>query len=145
MNIDLALCKIGAVVATLVPAPSKASDLALYAQASGDTNPLHLDPAVALAAGFERPLVHGMLGMAHFGRLLTDHFAVESIRTLNARFCAVVLSGETVRYEAILEEDGRDYYRLALRAVTAAGVVAITGTALIAALPPVSIAATTRT
>ena len=35
-----------------------------YAAASGDHEPLHLDTEVARAAGFERPIVHGMLTMA---------------------------------------------------------------------------------
>jgi acyl dehydratase len=44
--------------------PVTAIDLALFAAASGDHNPLHLDADVARAAGFDRPLVHGMLSTA---------------------------------------------------------------------------------
>jgi acyl dehydratase len=36
-----------------------------YAAVSGDSNPIHLDPAVALRVGFERPAVHGMLIVAY--------------------------------------------------------------------------------
>lgn len=31
-----------------------------YAEASGDRNPIHLDEAAAVAAGFERPIFHGL-------------------------------------------------------------------------------------
>jgi acyl dehydratase len=44
--------------------PITAVDLALYAAASGDLNPLHLDADVARAAGFDRPIAHGMRTMA---------------------------------------------------------------------------------
>ncbi len=55
---------------TLRSAPVGPVQLALFAAASGDHNPLHLDPEVARKAGFERPVVHGMLTMALAGRLL---------------------------------------------------------------------------
>ncbi|XP_056130526.1 hydroxyacyl-thioester dehydratase type 2, mitochondrial-like [Lampris incognitus] len=36
-------------------------DLELFAQLTGDTNPLHLDPTYARTTAFERPIVHGVL------------------------------------------------------------------------------------
>ncbi|KAF7642210.1 hypothetical protein LDENG_00262490 [Lucifuga dentata] len=36
-------------------------DLELFAQLSGDTNPIHLDPAYASTTSFEKPIVHGVL------------------------------------------------------------------------------------
>ena len=42
-------------------------DIAAYAEASGDHNPIHLDAAAAQEAGFPRQIAHGMLtmGLAH--------------------------------------------------------------------------------
>ena len=122
---------IGTVVATLQPAPSTAEDLVLYAKASGDSNPLHLKLEFARKAGFDNLVVHGMLGMAHMGRLLTTHFPAATITSFSARFSAVILVGEQVCYQATLEECGPAFYRLALVATTAAGVVAIKGDAVI--------------
>lgn len=131
MNVNFTTAEVGSVVATLAPPPSNAGDLALYAKASGDTNPLHLDPEFARKAGFDNLVAHGMLGMAHMGRLLTNTFPAESIKSFTARFSAVILAGEQVRYQATLAENGGDFYKLSLEAITAAGVVAIKGDAVI--------------
>lgn len=129
--VDLRGAEIGAVLAALAPPPSDAADLARYARASGDSNPLHLDPAFARQAGFERLVVHGMLGMAHMGRLLSDTFPAASIKSFSARFRAVILAGEQVHYQATLAAREGRHCRLELSAVTAAGVLAISGEALV--------------
>lgn len=36
-------------------------DVELFAQLTGDTNPLHLDPVYASTTSFETPIVHGVL------------------------------------------------------------------------------------
>ncbi|KAK5614158.1 hypothetical protein CRENBAI_008615 [Crenichthys baileyi] len=36
-------------------------DVALFAKLTGDTNPLHVDPAYASTTSFEAPIVHGVL------------------------------------------------------------------------------------
>lgn len=132
---DIANAELGSIVATLLPAPSGAADLALYARASGDSNPLHLDLAVARKAGFDNLVVHGMLGMAHMGRLLTDTFPAAAIKSFSARFGAVILADEQVCYQATLVERDADSYRLELEAITTGGVVAIRGEAVIARAP----------
>jgi acyl dehydratase len=127
MSIRLDLAKPGEVVAMYEPPPSTPEDLVRYAHASGDMNPLHLDAEFARKAGFERLVVHGMLSMAHLGRLLTDSFPPASIKTFRARFSAVVLVGQRVRYQAILEERREGLYRLILKAITDSDAVAIQG------------------
>lgn len=75
---------------------------ALLYRLSGDRNPLHASPDFAKAAGFERPILHGLctLGFAtrHFvAEVLKGH--CERLRSLSARFSAVVYPGDTLRSE----------------------------------------------
>jgi acyl dehydratase len=49
--------------------PFMPADVARYAAASGDSNPIHVDPAAAAAAGLGAPIAQGMLVMAHLVRL----------------------------------------------------------------------------
>ena len=39
-------------------------DVRAFAELSGDRNPIHLDPAAAVRAGFDQPVAHGALGLA---------------------------------------------------------------------------------
>ncbi len=75
---------------------------ALIYRLSGDYNTLHADPAVARAAGFERPILHGLCtyGMAAHALLRTvcNHDAAR-IRSVAVRFTAPVTPGETVRFQ----------------------------------------------
>lgn len=75
---------------------------ALIYRLSGDYNPLHADPAVARAAGFSRPILHGLAtyGMAAHALLRTEcDYSAARIRSLAVRFSAPVFPGETVRFQ----------------------------------------------
>lgn len=133
MSVDLKDLAIGSIVAEHRFGPLSRDDLALYAKASGDSNPLHLDPAFAKQAGFDDVIVHGMLGMALLGRLLTDHFAVESIRGLSSRFAATIPVGQAIVCRATLDKLDGDVAALNLEARSEDGATSfITGTATIA-------------
>jgi acyl dehydratase len=75
---------------------------ALIYRLSGDFNPLHADPAVARAAGFSRPILHGMclMGIACHA-LLRALLAYDPapLRSMRVRFTAPVMPGETIRTE----------------------------------------------
>lgn len=74
---------------------------ALIYRLSGDPNPLHSDPEVARAAGFARPIFHGLgsFGMAAHAILRTCcDYAPEVLTRLALRFTAVVYPGETLRF-----------------------------------------------
>jgi acyl dehydratase len=111
--------------------PVTAVDLALFAAASGDHNPLHLDIEVARAAGFDRPLVHGMLTMAYGARLFTHHFGAGSLRSLQTRFTGVARLGDTLRLTATLEKVNGGLGHYQLRAQTAAGAELANGQAVV--------------
>jgi acyl dehydratase len=69
--------------------PISRRTLALFAGASGDHQPVHIDIDVAKVRGVEDVFAHGMLSMAYLGRLLTNWAPQERIRSYRARFVAV--------------------------------------------------------
>ncbi|PZG46673.1 dehydratase [Spongiactinospora gelatinilytica] len=69
--------------------PITRATLALFAGASGDHVPLHIDIDVARAAGLSDVFAHGMLSMAYLGRLLTGWVPQHRIRSYRVRFAAI--------------------------------------------------------
>lgn len=118
---------------TLLTQPVTPVQLALFAAASGDHNPLHLDPATAQRAGFERPVVHGMLSMAVVGRMFSDRFGPGCLRMLHTRFTGVALAGDRLDVSASLERVADDEAHYTLRATTPAGSEVLTGAARVRA------------
>ncbi|CAN7743293.1 MaoC/PaaZ C-terminal domain-containing protein [Variovorax sp. LjRoot290] len=115
--------------------PITAVDLALYAAASSDHNPLHLDEDTARAAGFDRPVVHGMLTMAMAARLMTSHFGPNALRSLESRFLNIALRGQRIVLTGTLQgaKDGVASY--ALDARNDEGRQLITGSASVRVAP----------
>jgi acyl dehydratase len=75
---------------------------ALWYRWNGDNNPLHLDPAVAARAGFERPILHGLCSLGIAAHALVATLCAgdpDRLRSLDARFTATVTPGETLRTE----------------------------------------------
>jgi len=74
-------------------------DQALIYRLSGDYNPLHVDPDVARAAGFERPLLHGLCTFGVLGRALLKAVGVQAsdLARIEGRFSSPVYPGETIR------------------------------------------------
>lgn len=112
------------------PTPSRAPDRevalttrpdqALLYRLSGDRNPLHSDPDVAKAAGFDRPILHGLCtyGLTCRAVLMTyADYDPAAIKAFDVRFSSPVFPGETivtrlwrdgpvVSFEAVVAERG---------------------------------------
>ena len=74
-------------------------DQALLYRLTGDRNPLHADPAVARAVGFDRPILHGLctFGVACKAVLQTIcDYDYTLIHEFDARFSSPVLPGDTI-------------------------------------------------
>ncbi|WP_416981246.1 MaoC/PaaZ C-terminal domain-containing protein [Streptomyces sp. T028] len=83
--------------------------LALFAGASGDHNPIHIDSDAARAAGLDDVIAHGMLSMALLGRLLTTWVPIEDLLSFRVRFSAVTPVHARLRCTArvtAIDEDG---------------------------------------
>lgn len=74
------------------------AQLAKYADASGDHNPLHLDESFAVTTPYGRTIAHGMLILAFVSEAMTKQFGRSWIceGKLKARFRAPVFPGDTV-------------------------------------------------
>lgn len=75
---------------------------ALLYRLCGDLNPLHADPEVARAAGFERPILHGMatMGVAAHAVLRTmAGYEASRLTSMRVRFTNPALPGDTLRTE----------------------------------------------
>jgi acyl dehydratase len=70
-------------------APVSRATLALFAGASNDHNPMHIDLDAARAAGMDDVFAQGMLPMAYLGRALTNAFGPRALREFGVRFTAI--------------------------------------------------------
>jgi len=84
-------------------------DQALLYRLNGDRNPLHSDPTFAAAAGFDKPILHGLCTYGFTGRALL-HALCDSdparFGGMGGRFKSPVVPGETLEVHA-WEEEGR--------------------------------------
>ena len=74
-------------------------DQALIFRLSGDYNPLHSDPNFAKAAGFEKPILHGMCTYGIACRSLVDKICendASKLKRFDCRFSSPVYPGETI-------------------------------------------------
>ncbi|MFI1918048.1 MaoC/PaaZ C-terminal domain-containing protein [Nocardia sp. NPDC020380] len=128
--------EVGTELPALPIGPISRTTLALFAGASGDHNPIHIDLDFARSAGLDDVFAHGMLSMAHLGRLLTDRFGPQAIRSYRVRFSAItpVLARPTAtgRVTAVDEVDGERRATLELAVTLADGTVTLLGDAVVA-------------
>lgn len=93
--------------------PTLAQSALIY-RLSGDLNPLHASPEIARAAGFDRPILHGLCTFGFVGHAIVKTCCGDDptwLRSMNLRFSAPVYPGETIRTEI-----WRDGNTLAFRA-----------------------------
>ena len=116
--------------------PLTRTTLALYADASGDRNPIHIDVDFARAAGLPDVVAHGMLSMAWLGRLLTNWAPQRALREFNVRFTALTHVGERIvctgSVAEKLERDGDRLVRVTIATANEAGEVKVSGDAYLA-------------
>jgi len=73
---------------------------ALLYRLCGDRNPLHSDPEFASAAGFPKPILHGLCTYGIGAKALVDEFLdgdVSRVESYGARFAGVLFPGETLK------------------------------------------------
>ncbi len=120
----------------LVLPPLDRGTLALFAGASGDHHPLHIDQDFARRAGLADVFAHGMLGMAWLGRLLTRWAPQSQLRSFEVRFAGITHLGHVLSCGATVadkqEQHGERLVRLQLSAVNQYGETKLAGGAVLA-------------
>ncbi|ALU69296.1 dehydratase [Rhodococcus sp. WS1] len=125
--------KTGDVLPSLELPEISRTTLALYAGASGDHNPMHIDLDVARSGGMDDVFAHGMLSMAYLGRLLTNYVPQERIRTYSVRFASITPLHATPTCTGTVTkiEDGLAHLDIAV--TLSDGTVTLRGDAVVAA------------
>ena len=120
----------------LTKEPISRTTLALFAGASGDHNPIHIDLDFVKKAGLDDVFAHGMLGMAYLGQLLTNNFSQEKIKKYSAKFISITQIGAKFSLTGhIVDEivlDGEKCLKIEIRAEDQNQDVKIAGEAIIA-------------
>ena len=76
--------------------PINQDALVLYANASGDQNPIHIDQNFAKKSGLPDVIAHGMLIMSYLGRLLTNIVPQSHIKNFSVQFSNMTHLNQTI-------------------------------------------------
>jgi acyl dehydratase len=112
------------------------TQIVMYAGASGDYNPLHSDERYTTEiAGFPSVFAHGMLSMGATGRVITDWFGAQNVRSYGVRFVNQVWPGDkleaTVAVTELREAEGQKLADLSVTTINQDGAPVVTGTATV--------------
>ena len=107
--------------------------LARYAGASGDFNPIHLDEPYAQAAGMGGVIAHGMLSMAFLAEAVTRWSGPTSVARIEARFRSIVRPGDslTIRGTVVEATEADRTVRLHLQCDNQDGLTVTEGAAIV--------------
>lgn len=93
-------------------------EAAVLYRLNNDRNPLHIEPAYAAKAGFDRPILHGLCTWGLASRAILQgvlEYDQTPLRSVEARFSRPVFPGETVRFD-IWREDRLCRFRARIKA-----------------------------
>ena len=108
----------------------------LYAEASGDFNPIHVDESFASQTPLGGTIAHGMLILAYVSEMMTQVFNSGWLSggKLSVRFKAPAKPGDTVtvsgKINSLKEKDGVLYAICSVECCNEKGAIIITGEAL---------------
>lgn len=128
--------QVGDTLPPLALAPIDRTTLALFAGASNDHNPMHIDLDFARKGGMPDVFAHGMLSMAYLGRLLTQWVDQRQLRDVSVRFAGITHLGNQItctgKVVEKFEADGEKRVKLRIQSANQYGEVKILGDAVVA-------------
>ena len=101
---DCKSAKVGENLPDLIVGPISRTNLALYAGASGDHNPLHIDTDYANRIGLPDVIAHGMLIMGYLGRILTNNMNQNQVLEYGVQFSSITNIGDVLCCSGIVKE-----------------------------------------
>ena len=101
---EIAKLRVGDMLEPMTYNPISRTTLALFAGASGDHNPIHIDIDFAKSVGMDDVFAHGMLGMAYLGRFLTSIADQSNIRSYSVRFSSITQVGAKLKCTGKVKE-----------------------------------------
>lgn len=123
--------RVGDELPALAKAPVDRVQLARYAGAAGDFNPVHVDETYARALGMPSVYAPGMLVMGFLGQLSSDWARGAQLRKYSVRFVKIVWPGDTVVCKGRIRDrwgqDGRYFSELDLWAENQKGELVMKG------------------
>jgi acyl dehydratase len=126
----------GTVLPALNFGPISRTLLALYAGASGDHDPVHIDIDFARAAGLPDVFAHGMLSFGVLSRVVTRWSGVAGLRSFRARFVSITQVHDLITCRGTvaeyLDEAGERRVRIDLVVTAQDGRPTLTGEAVVA-------------
>ena len=105
---DCKSAKVGENLPDLIVGPISRTNLALYAGASGDHNPLHIDTDYANRIGLPDVIAHGMLIMGYLVRVLTNNMNQNQILEYGVQFSSITNIGDVLCCSGIVKEISGD-------------------------------------
>jgi acyl dehydratase len=118
----------GVALEPITRGPISRSQIARFAAATGDFNPIHTDEAFAQKVGFPSIIAHGPLTLAFLTQALGRNFGPERVRGVTAQFRAPILPGDTLRIEGTITEVAAGRATCELRVLRGDDDVVATGT-----------------
>ena len=101
---DCKSAKVGENLPDLIVGPISRTNLALYAGASGDHNPLHIDTDYANRIGLPDVIAHGMLIMGYLGRVLTNNMNQNQVLEYGVQFSSITNIGDVLCCSGTVKE-----------------------------------------
>jgi acyl dehydratase len=135
-ELNYASLKVGDEIPSYTTSSISRTTLALFAGASGDHNPMHIDIDFAKKFGMEDVFAQGMLSMAYLGRLLTNLVPQTAIRQYGVRFGSITNLRDKITCSGKVlekyEENGEKLVKLEVAAANQDGDVKLSGHAVVA-------------
>jgi 3-hydroxybutyryl-CoA dehydratase len=112
-------------------------DINLYAEASGDFNPIHVDETFAAQTPLGGTIAHGMLILAYISEMMTEAFGESWLAggKLSVRFKAPARPNDTIttsgKIDSIEYKEGIPYVNCSIESCNQKGETVITGGAVV--------------